>query len=97
MSALEVTATGAAADAVSRHVPELVGEKFASRLFACVAGNCSEKLPVRLCLRFSSVRRIACAGFGGRPSSTFALLSRRANTLTYVNGSVPVLRASWYE
>ncbi len=33
MSALEVTATGAAADAVSRHVPELVGDKFASRLF----------------------------------------------------------------
>ncbi len=34
MSALEVTATGAAADAVSRHVPELVTEKLASRLFA---------------------------------------------------------------
>jgi glucose-6-phosphate isomerase len=33
VSALEVTATGAAADAVSRHVPELVGDKFASRLF----------------------------------------------------------------
>ncbi|MGZ5417816.1 MAG: glucose-6-phosphate isomerase [Nocardioides sp.] len=33
MSALEVTATGAAADAVSRHVPELVADKVASRLF----------------------------------------------------------------
>lgn len=33
MSALEVTATGAAADAVARHVPELVTEKLASRLF----------------------------------------------------------------
>jgi glucose-6-phosphate isomerase len=33
VSALEVTATGAAADAVSRQVPELVAEKFASRLF----------------------------------------------------------------
>jgi glucose-6-phosphate isomerase len=33
VSALEVTATGAAADAVSRHVPDLVGDSFASRLF----------------------------------------------------------------
>ena len=33
MSALEVTATGAAADAVSRHVPDLVADKVASRLF----------------------------------------------------------------
>ncbi len=33
MSALEVTATGAAAAAVSRHVPALVGDRFASRLF----------------------------------------------------------------
>ena len=31
--ALEVAATGAAADAVTRHVPGLVAEKFASRLF----------------------------------------------------------------
>jgi glucose-6-phosphate isomerase len=32
--ALEVAATGAAADAVRTHVPELVAEKFAGRLFA---------------------------------------------------------------
>ncbi|CAN5287203.1 glucose-6-phosphate isomerase [soil metagenome] len=32
--ALEVSATGAAAEAVTRHVPTLVAEKFASRLFA---------------------------------------------------------------
>ncbi|QNN52899.1 glucose-6-phosphate isomerase [Nocardioides mesophilus] len=32
-AALEVSATGAAADAVSRHVPTLVEERFASRLF----------------------------------------------------------------
>ncbi|HSV39568.1 MAG TPA: glucose-6-phosphate isomerase [Nocardioidaceae bacterium] len=31
--ALEVTATGAAADAISRHVPALVADRFASRLF----------------------------------------------------------------
>ncbi len=34
MSALEIAASGCAADAVSRHVPGLVEEKFASRLFA---------------------------------------------------------------
>ncbi|MGL5819652.1 MAG: glucose-6-phosphate isomerase [Phycicoccus sp.] len=34
MSALDVTATGPAADAVAAHVPRLVGESFASRLFA---------------------------------------------------------------
>lgn len=33
MSSLSVTAAGAAADAISRHVPELVGDAFASRLF----------------------------------------------------------------
>ena len=32
--ALEVAATGAAAEAISRHIPTLVEEKFASRLFA---------------------------------------------------------------
>jgi glucose-6-phosphate isomerase len=32
--ALEVAATGAAADAVSTHVPQLVADRFASRLFA---------------------------------------------------------------
>ena len=32
--ALEVAATGAAADAISNHVPALVEEKFASKLFA---------------------------------------------------------------
>ncbi|MGI8900047.1 MAG: glucose-6-phosphate isomerase [Nocardioides sp.] len=32
-AALEVSATGAAADAISTHVPALVAEKFASRLF----------------------------------------------------------------
>ena len=34
MSALEVSATGAAADAVTRHVPTLVEDRVASRLFA---------------------------------------------------------------
>jgi glucose-6-phosphate isomerase len=34
VSTLEVAATGAAAEAVARHVPELVADKFASRLFA---------------------------------------------------------------
>ncbi|MGL4745644.1 MAG: glucose-6-phosphate isomerase [Dermatophilaceae bacterium] len=34
MSALDVTATGPAADAVAAHVPRLVGDRFASRLFA---------------------------------------------------------------
>ncbi|HET7762088.1 MAG TPA: glucose-6-phosphate isomerase [Phycicoccus sp.] len=34
MSALDVAATGAAADAVTEHVPALVAERFASRLFA---------------------------------------------------------------
>ncbi|MGL5928884.1 MAG: glucose-6-phosphate isomerase, partial [Dermatophilaceae bacterium] len=34
MSALDVTATGPAADAVAAHVPTLVAESFASRLFA---------------------------------------------------------------
>ena len=32
--ALEVAATGAAADAIGNHVPSLVAEKFASKLFA---------------------------------------------------------------
>ncbi len=30
---LSISATGAAADAIARHVPDLVGDKFASRLF----------------------------------------------------------------
>ncbi|MEP6796917.1 MAG: glucose-6-phosphate isomerase [Lapillicoccus sp.] len=34
MSTLSVTASGPAADAIAAHVPELVSEKFASRLFA---------------------------------------------------------------
>ncbi|GGL24605.1 glucose-6-phosphate isomerase [Phycicoccus endophyticus] len=34
MSALDVSATGAAADAVAAHVPDLVAQRFASRLFA---------------------------------------------------------------
>jgi glucose-6-phosphate isomerase len=34
VSALDVAATGAAADAVAEHVPALVAERFASRLFA---------------------------------------------------------------
>ncbi len=34
MSALDVAATGAAADAIARHVPALVEDRFASRLFA---------------------------------------------------------------
>ncbi|GAA4402479.1 glucose-6-phosphate isomerase [Fodinibacter luteus] len=34
MSALDVTATGAAAEAVARHVPTLVADRVASRLFA---------------------------------------------------------------
>jgi glucose-6-phosphate isomerase len=34
VSTLEVAATGAAADGIARHVPELVADKFASRLFA---------------------------------------------------------------
>jgi glucose-6-phosphate isomerase len=34
MNALSVSASGAAADAIARHVPELVGDRIASRLFA---------------------------------------------------------------
>ena len=34
MSALDVAATGAAADAIAAHVPRLVEDRFASRLFA---------------------------------------------------------------